>query len=93
MKRIHWCDWQNMCKLKKDGGMGFRDMRIFNIALLAKQGWSLINYPNSLVASVLKDKYYPNSNFMHSNLGFYRLYMEKYVGYEGCIARGCMLTS
>ncbi|KAA3477549.1 reverse transcriptase [Gossypium australe] len=41
----------------------------FNIALLAKQCWRLINYPNSLLARVLKAEYYSNSNFLNAPLG------------------------
>ncbi|KAA3479865.1 reverse transcriptase [Gossypium australe] len=51
------------------GGLGFRSLDQFNIALLAKQGWRLINYPNSLLPQVLKAKYFPNSNFIYAQLG------------------------
>ncbi|KAA3460531.1 RNA-directed DNA polymerase, related [Gossypium australe] len=30
----------------------------------AKQGWRLLNFPNSLVARVFKAKYFPESNFL-----------------------------
>lgn len=68
-KSIHWCTWENLCLLKEDGGFGFRNFAKFNIALLAKQGWRLVNYPNSLLARVLKAKYYPNSDFYKARLG------------------------
>ncbi|KAA3460457.1 reverse transcriptase [Gossypium australe] len=55
--------------LKENGGLGFQNLGQFNVALLAKQGWRLVNFPNSLLARVLKAKYYPNSNFINAQLG------------------------
>ncbi|MCI45888.1 putative ribonuclease H protein, partial [Trifolium medium] len=42
------------------------DLRAFNEALLAKQGWRIITEPNSLMASTLKAKYFPHNNFLQA---------------------------
>jgi hypothetical protein len=61
---MHWRNWQDMCLPKTEGGMGFRDTKLFNIAMLGKQGWRLMVNPESLCARVLKGKYFHNSDFM-----------------------------
>lgn len=52
-----------------EGGLGFRDVEVFNLALLAKQGWRLIQYPDSLVARVMREKYFPIGSFLKASLG------------------------
>ncbi|KAA3477127.1 RNA-directed DNA polymerase [Gossypium australe] len=68
-KGIHWCQRKFMCRSKEEGGMGFRNMSQFNISLLVKQGWRIINNKDSLVTQVLKAKYFPNNQFLNSSLG------------------------
>lgn len=44
-------------------------MSKFNIAMLAKQGWCVMDRPTSLLSEVLKAKYFPNGDFLSANLG------------------------
>lgn len=63
-RKVHWMSWDRMTKPKRAGGIGFRDMHLFNQALLARQGWRLIQNLDSLCARVLKSKYYPNGDLL-----------------------------
>ncbi|KAL6209859.1 hypothetical protein ACLB2K_020798 [Fragaria x ananassa] len=67
---IHWKSWQFLGLPKEKGGMGFRDLHEFNLALIAKQAWRLTNDPNSLWARVLKGRYYPNCCFVVAKKGY-----------------------
>lgn len=41
--------------------MGFRDLHLFNLALLGKHVWRFMKNPNSLCARVMKGRYSPAS--------------------------------
>ena len=49
---------------KGQGGLGFRDFRVFNHALLARQAWRLIEFSDSLCARVLGANYFPNGDVL-----------------------------
>jgi len=68
-KGVHWMSWTRLGLPKQRGGLGFRDLEVFNLALLAKQGWRLIQQPNSLLAKVLKGKYFLRDSFLQAKLG------------------------
>ncbi|CAL2275834.1 unnamed protein product [Prunus armeniaca] len=66
---IHWKSWKALCLAKGDGGLGFRDLAEFNLALLAKQSWRIISTPNALWVRILKARYYPDCEFKDAVLG------------------------
>lgn len=67
-KEIHWKVWQHMCKPKKEGGLGFKDIESFNTALLGKQLWRMITHPNSLLGRVYKARYFSKSDLLDAKL-------------------------
>lgn len=61
--------WDHIGTSEAAGVMGFHDFACFNKALLAKQCWRLWQNPNSLVAQIMKAKYYPESSVHESRVG------------------------
>lgn len=49
--------------------MGFRDLTLFNKALLAKQVWNMITNPESLVSKVFKARYFKYVDIMDAAIG------------------------
>lgn len=49
-KGVHWLAWNKVSKRKSVGGLGFKEIISFNLAMLAKVGWHLICNPDSLLA-------------------------------------------
>ena len=66
-KGIRWLAWDRMCMSKNKGGLGFRDIYGFNLALLGKQCWSLIKRPNTLVTRVLKARYFLSCHLLEAS--------------------------
>jgi hypothetical protein len=68
-KGIRWLAWDKLACSKEEGGLGFRDFQSFNMVMVAKQAWHLLNEPATLVARVYKARYFPTSSLLESNLG------------------------
>ncbi|GAU29855.1 hypothetical protein TSUD_379450 [Trifolium subterraneum] len=41
--KISWVNWLDICRPKKEGGLGVKDLRIMNISLLTKWKWRLLS--------------------------------------------------
>lgn len=66
---VHWINWKQLKKAKKDGGIGFRDIYAMNLALISKQVWRIENNPNALWVRFLKSLYFPNSSIWDAKKG------------------------
>ena len=86
---LHWVAWDKICVPLEEGGLGFRNFRDFNLALLAKQVWRLLTKPNTLLARVLKGRYYRHTNPLltgkvnNPSLGWTSLMAAKHVLTDG----------
>lgn len=67
--KAHWLSWTKLCTSKDKGGLGFKDLKLFNQALLAKISWRIIKFPNSLLARVLKERYFKGETFLNAPPG------------------------
>ncbi|KAL8091888.1 hypothetical protein AgCh_034234 [Apium graveolens] len=54
---------------KAQGGLGFRSLYGFNIALLGKQCWNMLNNPGSLVSRLFKARYFSNTSMFEAQKG------------------------
>lgn len=54
---------------KSRGGLGFKSLYGFNIALLGKHIWKCIEQPGLLVSRVLKARYFPDDHVLNATKG------------------------
>ncbi|XP_052622964.1 uncharacterized protein LOC128128149 [Lactuca sativa] len=55
--------WHDICKPKEYGGLGIKNLRRWNEALLAKHVWNVINNKNSLWVQWVRINYIGSKNF------------------------------
>jgi hypothetical protein len=60
-KKYHLIRWTNICKHKKKGGLGIRNLRKMNISLMTKWWWKLDN-ETGLWQEIVRFKYLKNDS-------------------------------
>lgn len=73
-RKIHWTSKAKLFKPKKERGMGFKILRDFNLAMLAKKIWRLHTNPNSLLAQCYQAKYHPQNEILEAPLSSHPSY-------------------
>ncbi|RZB98911.1 U-box domain-containing protein 14 [Glycine soja] len=56
-RKIAWVGWKEVCQPKDKGGLGIKDLKTFNSALLAKWCWDLFHKQEEPWAKILISKY------------------------------------
>jgi len=67
-KLISWVSWKNICKPREEGGLDIRDIRKFNVALLAKWKWRCIFDEKGRWKECLDSKYGMEQDVNHTPL-------------------------
>jgi hypothetical protein len=73
---------------KEYGGMGFRHLYGFNLAMLGKQGWKLATDHDTIVTRVFKARYFPNGDFLGANLGHNPSFIWRSVHASQVVVKG-----
>ena len=68
-RKPNWVSWKDMTQPKDMGGLGFKDFKLFNLALLARQAWRILQNPYALSSRILKGVYFPNTTILEANIG------------------------
>ncbi|KAK2648200.1 hypothetical protein Ddye_015689 [Dipteronia dyeriana] len=66
-RKIHWSSWKHLCSPKHSRGLGFRDLAVFNRALVVKQCWRILTNPDSLATKVLWGCYFLGWDFLNAD--------------------------
>ena len=87
-RKIHWKRWETLCLPKCKGGMGFKELKKFNEAMLAKQVWRLIHDKESLFYRVFKVKFFPTGDVFDAKIKLGSYAWRSILGARKVIAEG-----
>ncbi|KAL5734742.1 hypothetical protein ACOSP7_032603 [Xanthoceras sorbifolium] len=61
-KPVHLINWATVCKPKCRGGLGIKQTKLMNQALLAKAGWRILKHDQGVWCKLLRNKYLTKSS-------------------------------
>lgn len=82
VRKMAWVRWNKICLPKEFGGLGIRNMEIFNISLLGKWKWRLLS-DNESIWFVLMKKLYSVGSLL--NCSQYSVWWEDLKSLDECI--------
>jgi hypothetical protein len=56
-KRLCWVKWDQVCLPKEQGGLGVKNLELFNMALLSKWKWRFLSDDEAMWADLLRFRY------------------------------------
>ena len=89
-RRIHSNKWDTLCMRNEQGGMGFRSLLAFNLAMLAKHAWNFISNPITLANRLIIAKYFLHVNYLSAHLGsnpsftWKSIWASQFILKQGC---------
>ncbi|GKV02024.1 hypothetical protein SLEP1_g14511 [Rubroshorea leprosula] len=97
-RKIAWVSWEKVCRSRKEGGLGVKDLDRFNMALLGKWRWRLVVEKEALWNRVVEAKYgvhkkrdWEGKNVKHNCSYWWKAVwkLDKEVGHnEGWVYKG-----
>jgi hypothetical protein len=85
---LHWLSWERLTVSKDYGGMGFKNLQAFNLAMLGKQAWNLVTKPNTLITKMFKARYFPNFDFIEASIGHNLSYVWRSIWSSKPVIKG-----
>ena len=66
-KPIYFNAWSEICKSKKEAGLGVRNLEAINKALILNAASKIATIPDNNTTKILKAKYFNNTSFWRAN--------------------------
>lgn len=66
-KGMNWISWDRLSMAKKDKGVGFKNLSVFNYAMLGKQAWNIMMKPYNDLAGI---------KIVNLEIGLYHISMD-----------------